>query len=166
MNEKGPVSFPTFEALLEWMAHEQISFPFKGKGEEKWKVIIDKSGLIITSPFYEIKSDPDGYGAPKIFGHLFPLGKEQVSGLVVVGSFGKILNRRRVVASDKLEEKQEIVQVIIVQPDRVIEPVAVIINEPLKDFSSDPNVWIKAIAAARDGVELAAIRTVMAKIFK
>lgn len=166
MAEKGPATFPSMDAFLEWVAHEGISFPFKGKGEEKWKVIIDKSGVRITSPYYEVHSDPNGYGAPKIFGHLYPLGKESVSGLVVVGPFGKILNRRRVVADDKLEENQEIIEVIITQPDRVIEPVAVIINEPLKDFSSDHNVWIKAITAARDGVELAAIRAVMAKIFK
>lgn len=164
MAEKGPTSFPSVQAFLEWIAHLAITFPFPGgKG---WIVKISAEGVTITSPYYEVRGDPNGYGAPKIFGHLYPLGKENVSGLVVVGSMGKILNRRRVVASDKLEENQEIVEVVVTQPDRVIEPVAVIINEPLKDFSSDPNIWTNALINARDGVELAALRAVMSKIFK
>lgn len=166
MSKKGPVSFPTFQALLDWMAHEKITFPFKGKGEEKWMVVIDEDGVRITSPFYEVRSDPDGYGAPKVFGHLLPLGDKMVSGLVVIDPSGKVINRRRVVADDKLTEGQEIIEVIIVQPDRAPEPVAVVITESLENYSKDKAVWADAIIAAKDGVEVTAIRAAMKQIFK
>ncbi len=164
MAEKGPADFPSTEAFLEWAAHTVLTFPFPGgKG---WEVKISKDGVIITSPYYEVRSDPNGYGAPKIFGHLYPLGKENVSGLVTVGPQGQILNRRRVVSGDALKDNEKIVKVIIAQPDRVIEPVAVIASEPLENYSKDPAVWNKAIIAARDGVELTALRAIMSKIFK
>jgi hypothetical protein len=163
-NEKGPTEFPSYEAFLEWLAHSKVTFLFKdAKG---WKVEITKNGLRIFSPYYEVRGDPNGYGAPKVFGLLFPLGDKMVSGMIVVDPLGKVINRRRVVADDKLAEGQEIIEVIIVQPDRAIEPVAVIITEPLENYSKNKVVWADAILAAKDGVEATALRAIMKKIFK
>ncbi len=161
---KGATKFPSMEAFLGWAGHTEISFPLpNGKG---WTVNISKEkGVQITSDFYRVRGDPDGYGAPKIFGHLFPLGDEMVSGLVEVGISGEILNRRRVVADDQLDDNQRILKVVVTQPDRVIEPVAVIISGTLDDYSMDRKTWNKAILNARDGVELAAIQAVMTWVF-
>ena len=162
--EKGPAKFPSLKGLLEWAGHTENSFPLpNGKG---WTVILNENGMLITSDFYYVKGDPDGYGAPKIFGHLFPLGDKMVSGLVEVGTSGEILNRRRVVADDQLDDNQRILEVVVTQPDRVIEPVAVIISGTLDDYSTNQKIWNKAILNARDGVELAAIRAVVSQKFK
>ncbi len=160
---KGSTEFPSLKGLLEWAGRPKISFPLpNGNG---WTVILDENGVLITSDFYEVKGDPDGYGAPKPFGHLLPLGDEMVSGLVEIGSSGEILNRRRVVSDDRIEDNQRILKVIQAQPDRVVEPVAVIISGTLDDYSMDPKTWNKATLNARDGVELAAIQAVMAWVF-
>ena len=161
---KGPTDFPSMKAFLEWTGHSEIKFPLpNGEG---WGVkISNESGVEITSPYYKVQGDPEGYGAPKIFGHLFSLGGKMVSGLVAVGPDGAIQLRRRVVEEDKLDENQVIISVIITQPDRVIEPVAVIISGGIENYSRDLETWIKAITAARDGVELMALQAVMTKIF-
>ena len=162
IEEKGTTTFPSLEALLKWTGHDKITFPLIGKG---WTVILAEGGPIVTSDFYNVKENPERYGAFTIFGHLFPLEKEMVSGLIEVGSDGIILNRRRVVEGDGLDENQTIISVVIAQPDRAIEPIAVIISGSLDDFSSDQTVWINAILKAKDGPELMAIQAVMAKIF-
>ena len=161
--EKGPTEFPSLKGLLEWAGHTGIKFPLPGG--EGWTVIFNSDGVLITSEFYYVKGDPDGYGAPKIFGHLFPLGDEMVSGLVEVGSSGEIINRRRVVADDRLGDDQKIIEVIIAQTDRVIEPVAVIISGQIEDYSREWGTWIKACISARDGVELMALQAVMTRRF-
>ena len=163
--EKGSTEFPSLDGFLEWAGHNEIKFPLpNGKG---WTVVLSKEkGVLITSDFYEVRGDPDGYGAPKPFGHLLPLGEEMVSGLVEVGSSGEIVNRRRAVTDDRIGDNQEILEGIQTQPDRVNEPVAVIITGSLADYSSDPKVWNQAINNARDGVELMAIQAVMTRIFE
>ena len=162
--EKGPTTFPSLEAFLKWAGHSGINFPLpNGKG---WEVQLSKDRARITSTFYYVEGDPSGYGAPKIFGHLLPLGEEMVSGLIEVGPNGEIVNRRRVVEDDKLDENQKIAEVIIAQPDRVIEPVAVIISGEIENYSKDQETWNKATIAARDGVELMALQAVMAQIFE
>ena len=162
---KGPTTFPSLEAFLKWTGHSGINFPLpKGEG---WEVQLSKDeGVKITSTFYYVEGDPTGYGAPKIFGHLLSLGEEMVSGLIEVGPNGDIVNRRRVVEDDKLDENQKITEVIIAQLDRVIEPVAVIISGGIENYSKDQEIWNKAIIAARDGVELMALQAVMAQIFE
>lgn len=164
MSDKGPTSFPSAEDLLKWSGHEEITFPYPGgKG---WIVKITKDAVPITSQFYEVRGDPKGYGAPKIFGHLLPLGDKEISGLIEVGPKGEIKNRRRATPGDKLTENQKIIGVIITQPDRVIEPVAVIISESLENYSKDPAVWMSAILNARDSLELAAQQAVLKEIEK
>ncbi len=93
-----------------------------------------------------------------------PLGDKQVSGLVEIGPLGEIINRRRVTPGDKINENQKIIAVIVAQPDRAIEPVAVIISGPLENYSKDPTVWEKASLTTRDSVELAAQRAVLAAL--
>jgi len=71
-----------------------------------------------------------------------------------------VTNRRRVTEHDSLAENQSLLIVIQAQPDRVDEPVAVVINNNdeghLKAMTSE--AWLELFDGVRDALELLAVR--------
>ncbi len=156
--------FEDIQAFLAWMNlsnGETLTFPLAtAKG---WSVVVGgENGAKIVSGFYGVRSLPP-YGAPKIFGIRYPFGESECSGVIEFGFVdGKaaVTNRRRVTEHDSLAENQSLLIVIQAQPDRVDEPVAVVINNNdeghLKAMTSE--AWLELFDGVRDALELLAVR--------
>lgn len=166
------VEFSSMAGFLVWAMGRKpttASFPFNGSGQ--WNVVItcdgegDESTLEITSGFYTVKAH-GSYGAPMIVGHRVQFGGVEASGMVEFGFTQddpldmRVVNRRRITEHDELGEGKIILGTIQACPDRVDEPVAVVIKssdlELFKKRSEEE--WDFFANQLRDGVELMAMR--------
>lgn len=154
--------FQSENEFLNWTGHEKITLEIEGS--RGWELILEKGQTLrIESDFYNIMATQP-YGAFKATGHLVEIGDEKVSGIVEFGFDGKgeiaVINRRRCVISDS---EKNLVAIIEVAPDRLNEPVAVVISpnefKKLSQFSAKE--WLNLFEKCLDGIELMAARELM-----
>jgi len=158
--------FETAEGLLAWAGVQGNHGVMPIEGSKGWDLHIrggEKAPVSIESDFYNIEARPP-YGAFMIVGHCFSFGDHEVSGEIRFAfNDGKpvVENRRRITAKDSLGEGHKIIDVINVQPDRVEEPVAVVITEADEEQYSSlgADAWLDLLDGVRDGAEAEAVRT-------
>lgn len=156
---------PSLLQVLHFFGLKRLRFPFPGKGSAKWTVVADALGLRIDSQFYVVQENPEYHGAPQIFGHLyqiysggdFVLG--EASGVVEVciaaGKF--VVAERKTLTEDcMLNERQKLVRIQTLQPDRVQEPVAIVFGGGLNLGDSIPSP-LDFVGKKSDAVEVFAV---------
>jgi hypothetical protein len=163
--------FETTEGLLAWAGVLGNHGVMPINGSNGWDLHIrggEESPISIESGFYDIEARPP-YGAFMIVGHCFPFGDREVSGEIRFAfKDGKpvVESRRRITEKDSLGEGHKIIDVIIVQPDRVEEPVAVVITEADEGqyASLEADAWLELLDNVRDGAEAEAVRALRLKL--
>jgi hypothetical protein len=82
-------------------------------------------------------------------------GGHQASGVIELGFDGEkptVTNRRRLTGEDRLSDDKKIVEVIEAQPDRVEEPVAIVIRkDDIERFQKlKNNDWLALLDSTRE----------------
>lgn len=153
-------TFPSYEAFSKWIRRGLGKIQIPMPNAKGWVLELAKR-VAIRSTFYDIEqSEP--YGAPIIRGHCVPFAGQQCSGVIEFGfdeSVPVIVNRRRLTEDDQLEAGQRLVAVIECQPDRVNEPVAVIVMDAdLENWRAlNSAQWLNFMGRVRDGLEVYAV---------
>lgn len=158
--------FDTFVAFREWanlQPGDTLTFPASDLSD-KWLFVVRDSTTDIDSPWY-LGRFVAPHGALKSDGINFQFGGQEVSGVVEFGlnDDGEVVvtNRRRVTSQDVFDEvAQYFVGVIIAQPDRVLEKVAVVVNKTAIDQarSLTAEQRLSLYGRVRDSLELQAVR--------
>ena len=164
MSGSQTTTFGDPSGFLAWFDQggKLVEFPLGPKG---WKIQIGPRAedTRIISSFYTVESRPP-YGAWKICGVLVDFGGHQASGVIELGFDGEkpaITNRRRLTKEDRLSNNKKIVEVIESHPDRVEEPVAIVIRkDDIERFQKlKNNDWLALLDSTRDAIEAEVVKS-------
>jgi len=159
-------TFDEYDGFRSWVSLQDgdiMEFPF-GENSPGWTVRVEDEEIVIESDFYKVQSC-DPYGAPKIVGHCFPFAGKECSGVIKFGLESgevSVVNRRRLTAEDELGDNEQLIEVIVGQPDRVEEPVAVVTDldrEEVAELSAGERLDL--YQRVGDALEADAVRTLL-----